>query len=121
MEFVRKLPLPIEIREQYPLSAECVEKKKLAVTLFSKECDVPALYLRLRDMIATIADELKHKPISFKKEEATHSYEHIKNLNGIYVDDIRLGNMGIAHPTVSKKIDKKGVFAGKENCSRQRP
>ena len=28
MEFVRKLPLPIEIRGQYPLSKECVEKKK---------------------------------------------------------------------------------------------
>jgi len=29
MEFVRKLPLPIEIREKYPLSAEYVEKKKI--------------------------------------------------------------------------------------------
>ena len=28
MEFLRKLPLPKEIREQYPLSAECTEKKK---------------------------------------------------------------------------------------------
>lgn len=28
MEFVRKLPLPIEIREKYPLSAEWVAKKK---------------------------------------------------------------------------------------------
>ena len=28
MEFVRKLPLPIEIREEYPLSIENVEKKK---------------------------------------------------------------------------------------------
>ena len=27
--------------------------------------------------------------------------------NGIYVDGVRLGNMGIVHPTVSKKIDKK--------------
>ncbi len=29
MEFVRKLPIPKEIREQYPLSDESVEKKKL--------------------------------------------------------------------------------------------
>lgn len=28
MEFVRKLPIPKEIREQYPLSAESVERKK---------------------------------------------------------------------------------------------
>ena len=85
----------------------CIEKKNLALTLFSKECDVPALYLKLRDMVVTIIDELKHKSVSFKLEEATHSYEHIKNLNGIYVDGVRLGNMGIVHPTVSKKIDKK--------------
>ena len=85
----------------------CIEKKKLAVTLFSKEKDVPALYLHLRDIVASLCDELKHKTVTFKKEEATHSYEHIKNLNGIYVDGVRLGNMGIVHPTVSKKIDKK--------------
>ena len=85
----------------------CIEKKKLAVTLFSKDCDVPALYLKLRDIIALTIDELKHKPVSFKTETASHSYEHIKNLNGIYVDGVRLGNMGIVHPTVSKKIDKK--------------
>ncbi|MBE7021376.1 MAG: phenylalanine--tRNA ligase subunit beta [Ruminococcaceae bacterium] len=85
----------------------CIEKKKLAVTLFSKEKDVPALYLHLRDIIATLCDDLKHKTVTFKTEEATHSYEHIKNLNGIYVDGVRLGCMGIVHPTVSKKIDKK--------------
>ncbi len=85
----------------------CIEKKKLAVTLFSKEKDVPALYLQLRDIIATLCDDLKHKAVSFKSEKATHSYEHIKNLNGIYVEGVRLGIMGIVHPTVSGKIDKK--------------
>ena len=28
MEFVRKLPIPKEIREQYPLSADSAERKK---------------------------------------------------------------------------------------------
>ena len=85
----------------------CIEKKKLAVTLFSKESDVTSLYLKLRDIVALLCDEIKHQQVVFKKEEATHSFEHIKNLNGIYVNDIRLGKMGIVHPTVSKKIDKK--------------
>ncbi len=85
----------------------CIEKKKLAVTLFSKESDATSLYLKLRDIVALLCDEIKHQQVVFKKEEATHSFEHIKNLNGIYVNDIRLGKMGIVHPTVSKKIDKK--------------
>ena len=85
----------------------CIEKKKLAVTLFSKESDITTLYLKLRDIVALLCDEIKHQQVVFKKEEATHSFEHIKNLNGIYVNDIRLGKMGIVHPTVSKKIDKK--------------
>ena len=49
MEFVRKLPLPIEIREQYPLSAECVEKKKLfdaeVAKVFSGESDKKLLVI----------------------------------------------------------------------------
>ena len=85
----------------------CIEKKNLAITLFSKTEDITSTYLKLRDIIATIVDDIKHKEVSFKKEEATKSYQHIKNLNGIYADGIRLGNMGIVHPTVSKKIDKK--------------
>ena len=49
MEFVRKLPLPIEIREQYPLSAECVEKKKLfdaeVAKVFTGESDKKLLVI----------------------------------------------------------------------------
>lgn len=91
----------------------CVEKKMLAITLFSKDMDIPSLYLKLRDILAVVTDDIKHIPLTFKGEAATHSYEHIKNLNGIYADGIRLGNMGIVHPNVSRKIDKKAsiVFA----------
>ena len=85
----------------------CIEKKNLAITLFSKTKGIEEIYLKLRDIIATIVDDIKHKEVSFKKEEATESYQHIKNLNGIYAGGVRLGNMGIVHPTVSKKIDKK--------------
>ncbi|MGN0489696.1 MAG: phenylalanine--tRNA ligase subunit beta [Ruminococcus sp.] len=91
----------------------CVEKKNLAVTLFSKACDVKALYFKLRDMLATITDDLKHKALTFEVAEATHSYEHPVNLNSIILDGKNIGVMGIAHPVISKKIDKKAsiVFA----------
>ncbi len=89
------------------------EYKKLAITLFSKVEDVQALYFRLRDMLAQMADDLKHKPLTYRKAEATHSWQHPKNLNAILCDGVELGCIGVAHPVVSKKIDKKAaiVFA----------
>ncbi len=91
----------------------CVEKKKLAVTLYSKSDDIKTLYFRMRDILATITDDLKHKAIEFTPAEALHSYEHPVNLNEVVIDGETIGRIGIVHPVISKKIDKKGniVFA----------
>lgn len=91
----------------------CIEKKNLAITLFSKQKLMPNLYFELRDMLEIMVDDLKHKSISFEKKEATHSYQHPRNLNNIICDGVVIGEIGIVHPTVSKKIDKKAaiVFA----------
>ncbi|MBQ7836733.1 MAG: phenylalanine--tRNA ligase subunit beta [Clostridia bacterium] len=85
----------------------CDEHKKLAITLYSKVADMETLYFRLRDILAVITDDIKHRPLTFEKAEATHSYQHPKNLNSIYCDGKLLGEMGIVNATVSKKIDKK--------------
>ncbi len=91
----------------------CIENKKLAVTLYSKTKDVRELYFELRDMLAVITDDIKHKALTFKKAEPKHSYEHPVNLNTICLDGKEIGTIGIVHPTVGKKIDKKAaiVFA----------
>lgn len=91
----------------------CIERKKLAITLFSKATDTKALYLKLRDMLAVITDDLKHKQLTYKKAEAKHSYEHPVNLNTVILDGKEIGTIGIVHPVASKKIDKKAsiVFA----------
>lgn len=91
----------------------CIERKKLAITLFSKTKDVKTLYFELRDMLAVIADDLKHKSLSYHKAEPKHSYEHPVNLNTVVLDGIEIGEIGIVHPVVGKKIDKKAsiVFA----------
>ena len=91
----------------------CVEKKLLAVTLFSKQRDIKELYLSLRDMLAVIADDLKHKALTFEEAQAEHSYEHPVNLNKIMLDGVEIGKIGIVHPVVGKNIDKKAniVFA----------
>ena len=88
----------------------CDERKKLTITLFSKTESLKDLYFRLRDVIAVSVDELKHKALSFCALEATHGYQHPKNLNAIVCDGVVLGEIGIVHPAVSKKIDKKAAI-----------
>lgn len=105
----------------------CNEKKKLAITLFSKTKSVEQLYFELRDMLAVTADDIKHREISFAPLQASHSYQHPRNLNTIICDGKAVGEIGIVHPVVSKKIDKKAsvvyaeldidTFADIENLS----
>ena len=85
----------------------CDERKKLAITLYSKSEDMEKTYFKLINVLSVITDDLKHAPLSFKKIEATHSYQHPKNLNAIYCGDVLLGEIGIVNSSVSKKIDKK--------------
>lgn len=91
----------------------CDEHKKLAITLFSKTKGMEELYFELRDMLAVIADDIKHEKLTFEKIEEKSSYKHPKNLNAVYCAGIKLGEIGIANAQVSKKIDKKAniVFA----------
>lgn len=85
----------------------CNESKKLCVTLFSKTKTVEEIYFDLIGMISVIADDIKHSPVSFEKMKAAHSYQHIKNLNAVVCGGKTVGEIGVVHPLVSKKIDKK--------------
>lgn len=85
----------------------CKEETKLAVTLYSKKKSVEELYFELRDMLAVVTDDIKHKELTFKKIEATHSYQHLRNLNAVLCDGEVVGEIGLVHPTVAKNIDKK--------------
>ena len=85
----------------------CNEEKKLCVTLFSKTKSVSELYYDLANMISSVVDDIKHKGLEYKAVEANHNYIHPRNYNEISCGGVVLGNMGIVHPTVSKKIDKK--------------
>ncbi len=105
----------------------CDERKKLCITLFDKTKSVEALYYELRDILAIMADDLRHTALTYKTAQATRSYQHPRNLNEIYMNGVLLGEMGICHPTVAKKIDKKAaivfaeidvsLFAEQENAS----
>ncbi len=91
----------------------CDEHKKLCVTLFSKTKSLETLYVELSTMLSVVADNIKHTALKFTPMDATLSYEHPRNLNEISMNGVVLGKIGVVHPTVSKKIDKKAsiVFA----------
>ena len=91
----------------------CNERKKLCITLFSKTKSLETLYVELATMLSVISDNIKHKALAFVPMEATLNYEHPRNLNEISCDNVVLGKIGVVHPTVAKKIDKKAaiVFA----------
>ncbi len=91
----------------------CNERKKLCVTLYSKTKSLETLYVELATMLSVISDNIKHKALTFVPMEATLNYEHPRNLNEVSCDGVVLGKIGVVHPTVSKKIDKKAaiVFA----------
>lgn len=86
------------------------EHKKLCITLFSKVQTLEQLYLRLRDMIAVLIDDIKHKTVTFEKCEQSHSWQQSKNLNMILCDGRAIGEIGIPCPTITAKIDKKAVI-----------
>ena len=88
----------------------CDEHKMLCVTLMSKAESLETLYFKLRDIIAVAMDELRHSAITFKPMTASHSYQHPKNLYAIVCDGVELGEIGVVHPSVGKKIDKKAAI-----------
>ena len=107
----------------------CIEKKKLAITLFSKIAPVSVLFYKLRDILEIMSDDIKHKPLTFEAKQAEYPYQHPVNLNKVFCDGVEIGEIGIVHPTVQKKIDKKAsivyaeidveAFANIENASIQ--
>lgn len=88
----------------------CVEHKKLCVTLFSKTKSAETLYFELAKMLSVVADDVKHKSLVFTPISATHSYQHPRNLNAISCDGVTFGEIGLVHPAVLKKIDKKAAI-----------
>lgn len=88
----------------------CVEHKKLCVTLFSKTKSAETLYFELAKMLSVLADDVKHKTLAFAPMTASHSYQHPRNLNAVSCDGVTFGEIGLVHPAVSKKIDKKAAI-----------
>ncbi len=91
----------------------CIEEKHLGITLYQKGGNVREQYFKMKAIVETLVDELKHQTVSFKKLAPSFDFEHPVNLNAVMVGDTQIGRIGLIHPSVLKKLDKRAsvVFA----------
>lgn len=91
----------------------CREQKKLGITLFSKTKNAEELYFGMTDMLSVMADDIRHKPLSYKAVKPDHDYIHPKNYNAVFCGGREIGRIGLVYPDVMRKIDRKAsiVFA----------
>ena len=87
----------------------CDEQKHLGIALYSRTKSEKDLYLGLRDIMASISKELKHRYFEFRIAEAKHNWQHPRNTAEIYLDGTYVGFITVVHPSVQSKIDKKAV------------
>ena len=71
---------------------------------------VPAICWTILCRVQNIANVIKHDSLDFCAKESEHSYQHPKNLNDIICQGKTIGEMGVIHPTVVGKIDKKAAI-----------
>ncbi len=83
------------------------EHKLLGITLYSRTKDAETLYMELRDMLAEMLDTLKRQPLACEALAATEDWQHPRNLNTLLCGGKAIGFMGLVHPRVLAKLDKK--------------
>ncbi len=89
----------------------CNERKTLGIALYSRETDEEGLFLRARDIVATLCRNIKHKLPEFIEAEPTYSWQHPKNTFDITLDGVKIGFLSVPHPSVASKLDKKAGIA----------
>ncbi|MEG1427930.1 MAG: phenylalanine--tRNA ligase subunit beta, partial [Oscillospiraceae bacterium] len=95
-------------------NGECNERKKLGIVLYSRTENEKELYLKLRDIVAAIGEELKHTKLRFTNTQALRPWQHPVNTANIELDGHLIGSMNTLYPTVKNKIDKKASIVSAE-------
>ncbi len=89
---------------------KCNEQKKLGVVLFSKKDGEEALFLRARDAIVELCEDILHKSPVFTAKEPIYGFEHPQNCFAITVGGAEIGYLSVPYPTVKESIDKKAAI-----------
>ena len=92
-------------------NGECDERKKLGVVLYSRNKSEEELFLTARDMVNLLFSHLRHIAPTFSRVETTANYQHPANFFEVCANGVALGFMGVLHPVVKEKLDKKASVA----------
>ena len=95
-------------------NGECNERKKLAIALYSRELSEADLFFKLRDIVKTICEKIKHQSPIFTNCESFYSWQHPVNTFSVSLDNKNLANMYTIYPVVKTSIDKKSVIVAAE-------
>lgn len=89
----------------------CNERKKLGIVLYSRTMSEKQLYLKLKDIIATLGTVLKGEQFDLRfADTTTHAWQHPINTANILFAGEEVGFMTALHPSVVGKIDKKAAI-----------
>ena len=92
-------------------NGECDEQNKLGVVLYSKTESEEALFLSARDAVLEICRDILHVSPDFVSCEPEFDFAHPVNTFDILVGGVKIGYIGVPHPTVVENIDKKCALA----------
>ncbi len=89
------------------------EIKTLGILLMSTVESEKDLFFRLRDILAEISLDIKHRSFTFASAEPNHNWQHPKNTCDVLLDGVKIGEMAASHPVVASRVAKKAavVFA----------
>ena len=89
----------------------CNEQNKLGAAFFSKTQSEEAVFLRARDAVAELCQNILHKNAEFVSADCEYDFEHPVNTFDVLVEGVRVGYLSVPHPTVCENIDKKCAVA----------
>ncbi|MBR5242080.1 MAG: phenylalanine--tRNA ligase subunit beta [Clostridia bacterium] len=92
-------------------NGECNEEKHLGAVIYSKTESEEEVFMRARDAVVEIFENILHKTPSFVSVEADESFCHPVNTFGVYADGVKVGFISVPHPTTLAAIDKKSAIA----------
>ena len=92
-------------------NGECDEQNKLGVVLYSKAQNEEKLFGRAVEIAREICADILHKVPEFLSVEPEYDFAHPVNTFDILIDGVKVGYVGVPHPTVLENIDKKCAVA----------
>ena len=92
-------------------NGECDEQNKLGVVIYSKTIGEEALFNKAVNAAREIVTDILHKQPEFVSVEPEFDFAHPVNTFDILVDGVKVGYIGVPHPTVLENIDKKCAIA----------